>query len=361
MGKNIVVFSDGTGQKGGEGVSTNVYQLFTFVEDRTPRQIAFYDPGLGTDWKKITGNAFGLGFSRNLKQCYQFIFDNFESGDQIYLFGFSRGAATVRSLASFINRFGILPKSRPDLIKEAYRLYKNRATNHGEMKIEAFREKHNSMKSKIAFLGVWDTVAALGFPHKGPDVLLDRLFKHDFHNFDLSENVEFARQALAIDDERKTFHPILWSKINNDTQKRIKQVWFAGVHTDIGGGYPEQGLSDISLNWMIDEATEKGLIIYNKSDKYAKFIGEKTDNSNDMMHDEQTGWLGKIYRRARREWKQNGVKREEKPLIHESVLSRTKNQHNKDTPPYTPWIIEGLSENKYETEKWNISKPISEI
>ena len=272
MGKNIVVFSDGTGQKGGEGVSTNVYQLFTFVEDRTPRQIAFYDPGLGTDWKKITGNAFGLGFSRNLKQCYQFIFDNFESGDQIYLFGFSRGAATVRSLASFINRFGILPKSRPDLIKEAYRLYKNRATNHGEMKIEAFREKHNSMKSKIAFLGVWDTVAALGFPHKGPDVLLDRLFKHDFHNFDLSENVEFARQALAIDDERKTFHPILWSKINNDTQKRIKQVWFAGVHTDIGGGYPEQGLSDISLNWMIYEATEKGLIIYNKSDKYATSI-----------------------------------------------------------------------------------------
>ena len=94
------------------------------LEDRTDRQIVFYDEGLGTDWRKVTGNAFGVGFSKNLLQCYQFIFDNYNAGDRIYLFGFSRGAATVRSLTSFIHYFGILPKSRPELIEKAYRLYK---------------------------------------------------------------------------------------------------------------------------------------------------------------------------------------------------------------------------------------------
>ncbi len=119
MGKNIIIFSDGTGQKGGIRSNTNVYKLFNMVEDRTDRQIVCYDPGLGTDWKKVTGSLFGRGFSKNLLDCYRFIFEQFEASDRIFLFGFSRGAATVRSLSAFIHLFGILPRSRPDLIQQA--------------------------------------------------------------------------------------------------------------------------------------------------------------------------------------------------------------------------------------------------
>ena len=111
MPKNIVIFSDGTGQKGGSEKNTNVYKLFNMIEDRTNKQIAFYDPGVGTDWRLVTGNISGRGITDNIKQCYEFLFDNFKAGDQLYLFGFSRGAATVRSLSSFIHMFGILPFS----------------------------------------------------------------------------------------------------------------------------------------------------------------------------------------------------------------------------------------------------------
>ncbi len=122
--KNIIVLSDGTGQEGGVGSNTNVYKLFNMIEDRTNKQIAYYDPGIGTDWRKVTGSIVGRGFSENILDCYRFIFDNFEAQDKIFLFGFSRGAATVRSLSAFIHLFGVLPKSRPDLIKQAFRIYK---------------------------------------------------------------------------------------------------------------------------------------------------------------------------------------------------------------------------------------------
>src|ERR1043165_8315910 len=97
MGKNIVIFSDGTGQKGGVDANTNVYKIFNMIEDRTSRQIAYYDPGLGTDMEGLAGMIGGKGFSKNILDCYKFIFENFQADDKIYLFGFSQGAATVRS------------------------------------------------------------------------------------------------------------------------------------------------------------------------------------------------------------------------------------------------------------------------
>ena len=120
MPKNIIVFSDGTGQEGGTDHNTNVYKTFNLILDRSPDQISFYDKGLGTGLKKVSGNVFGRGFSKNVRQCYEFIFENYQHGDQIFLFGFSRGAATVRSLTGFIHMFGILPRSRAKLIDEAW-------------------------------------------------------------------------------------------------------------------------------------------------------------------------------------------------------------------------------------------------
>ncbi len=164
MSKNIVVFSDGTAKEGGQGPNTNVYKLFNMIEDRTLDQIAFYDRGLGTGLRKFTGSAFGVGISQNIRECYEFIFENYQSRDQIYLFGFSRGAFTVRSLSGFLQLFGILPKSRRELIKTAYDIYKIKDERTRKTKTEDFLSKHHTMRCEIRFLGVWDTVGALGLP-----------------------------------------------------------------------------------------------------------------------------------------------------------------------------------------------------
>jgi uncharacterized protein (DUF2235 family) len=351
MSKNIVVFSDGTGQKGGVGSNTNVYKLFNMVEDRTERQIAFYDPGLGTDWRKISGLIAGRGFSKNILDCYRFIFENFEAEDKVFLFGFSRGAATVRSLSGFIHLFGILPKSRPDLIPQAFKIYHIKDQKLREQKASAFVEKHHTMWCKINFLGVWDTVAALGLPVVWLSYLIDKFFPHRFHSFDLSESVEYARQALSIDEERKSFLPVLWNTIENGSDKRMKQVWFAGVHTDVGGGYQEEDLSNITLQWMIKEATEKNLLIYQKASAYLKIAVSKPD-VNGFMHNEQKKLPGKWMAKQKRSWNKDT---HGEPCIHESVFERTKNSDNSDSPKYSPWIFDCINSEHPNIEPWKES------
>lgn len=347
MGKNIVVFSDGTGQKGGVNNNTNIYKLFNMIEDRTNRQIVYYDPGLGTGMEGIAGLIGGRGFSRNMLDCYRFIFENFQADDSIYLFGFSRGAATVRSLSGFIHLFGILPTSRADIIEEAFDIYKIHNKEKREKKANEFINKHHTMWCKIKFLGVFDTVAALGLPNKWLSTILDKVFPHKFHSFELSDSVEYARHALSIDDERKTFHPTLWNRLKeNQPEGRLKQVWFCGVHTDIGGGYKEEELSNISLRWMINEATAKGLIIYEISPAFQGFL-KAEKNIDGTMHNEQLAFIGKLYRREKRKWVEeiHGTL-----FIHESVLKRKKNQSNTNAPLYSPWILK--HENKeIETDK----------
>lgn len=332
MPKNIVVFSDGTGQEGGKGANTNIYKLFNIIEDRTQQQISFYDAGLGTGWRKISGNVSGAGISKNIIECYTFIFENFEAGDQIYLFGFSRGAATVRSLSSFIHYFGIIPKSRPELIKQAYKIYEISDDNERKKKASEFVARHHTMWTRIRFLGCYDTVAALGLPIKPLSVLINKIpgMQHKFHNFRLNESVENAYQALAIDDERETFHPVLWDADTLDYQT-IKQVWFCGMHTDVGGGYDEQDLSDVSFVWMKNMAVNHGLRIYPKNTLAVN------GNVNGYMHNSRgEGWT-KLYRKKQRSW---DTLRPDKPVVHESVLQRINNTENKAEPAYKPWILE---------------------
>ncbi len=331
MPKNIVIFSDGTGQEGGIGHNTNVYKLFNMIEDRTDRQISFYDRGLGTGSRGLIGKATGLGISKNIQECYEFIFSHYNAGDQIYLFGFSRGATTVRSLSSFIHLFGILPKSRPELIKRAYRIYKIHNDTKRTSRAADFVGRHHTMWSRIKFLGVWDTVDALGIPIKTLDLLVDKIpwFRHRYQNLRLSESVEHARQALAIDDERLTFHPKLWDRQIKDYQS-VKQVWFCGMHTDVGGGYKEQELSDIALDWMISEATQFGLRIYSNHKVQLK------PEPDGFMHDSRGTWLTRLYRRRIRSW---NADLRGKPAVHESVLKRTLSKRNDTTSPYKPWVL----------------------
>jgi len=342
MPKNIIVFADGTGKEGGEKPPTNIYKLFNMILDRSPEQIAFYDRGLGTGWRKLTGNVAGAGISRNIRECYRFIFDNYMSGDQIYLFGFSRGATTVRSLASFIHLFGILPKSRSELIGKAYGIYKVKNAEDRKRQADEFVAKHHTMWTKIKFLGGWDTVAALGIPLKPIDVIVDKvpLFRHHYHDLRLPKSVENAYHALAIDDERLSFHPTLWDSQIAEYQS-MKQVWFCGMHTDVGGGYEEQELSDIPLQWMVDNATAHGLKLY--PDHEVRIHGDP----DGTMHDSRGGTFSRHYRQAVRSWNPNT---HGKPTVHESVLERTLNPHNGKNPPYKPWILDGSLD--YDVEPW---------
>jgi uncharacterized protein (DUF2235 family) len=340
MSKNIVIFCDGTAQEGGNERDTNIHKMYKMVENRTPRQVAFYSPGLGTNWQKVTGTVGGMGISKKIQECYQFISDHFESGDQIFLVGFSRGAATVRSLSSFIHHFGILPKDRPDLIPRAYRIYKISDEDKRERESKAFVQRYPTMWTRIKFLGCYDTVAALGLPFESASVALDGLpgFRHQFHNFKLSESVEHAYHALAIDDERQTFHPVLWDEEVKDYQT-VRQVWFSGMHSDVGGGYKEHQLSDIPLVWMTSNAVKHGLWIY--PNRQVQF----EQDENGFMNDSRGRGVRKLYRRSIRTWDST---RRDKPIVHASVLQRAKNRNNQDNPPYQPWILEF----DYEEEAW---------
>ncbi|MGE0763746.1 MAG: DUF2235 domain-containing protein [Bdellovibrionales bacterium] len=334
MAKNIVIFSDGTGQKGGLGANTNIYKIFNVIEDRSKQQISFYDPGIGNEKWRIVAKGTGLGITQNIKDCYNFIFENYESGDKIFLFGFSRGAATVRSLTGMLHLFGVLPKSRRDLVDQAYEIYKTKNYDKRRKLAKDFIDRHHTMWAKVEFLGVFDTVAALGLLSKAYNKLLNLLpwFKNDYHDFSLSESVVHGRQALAIDEERLAFRPVLWDPAIKVGQS-VKQVWFLGVHTDVGGGYGQQGLSDISLKWMLDEAVAKGLKIYQKSQL------RLAPNADEYMNEEKFIFFKWPYRTQARAWPAaHGL-----PLVHKSVLQRRCGRHN-DMAAYKPWILNG----KYE-------------
>ncbi len=337
MSKNIIVFSDGTGQIGGEGASTNIYKLFNVIEDRTSQQISFYHPGIGSVNRSLIALGSGLGFSKNVLECYNFIFENYQAGDKIFLFGFSRGAATVRSLSGFIHLFGMLPNSRKDLISQAYKIYKTSNIQHRREKAKAFIGKHHTMWTKIEFLGVFDTVAALGLGAKFINRVLDWTdrFKADYHDFSLSESVVHGRHALSIDEERTAFTPVLW-----ETQilpgQTLKQVWFPGVHTDIGGGYEESGLADCAYKWMLTEAKEKGLRIYDESRV------RLSPDPNGYMHREKYIFWKLPYFRKPRSWPYGAS---DKITIHRAALSRTHGQFNEPVA-YEPWV----ASYPYETE-----------
>ena len=348
MGKNIVILSDGTGQEGGkvEGRSSNVYRLFNMLEDRTDEQIVFYDPGLGTGLRKVTGNVGGMGISHNIKEAYAFLVEHFQAGDRIYLIGFSRGAATMRSLSSLIHHFGILPRSRPELIDQAYKIYKSRSKEPLKERAGAFVARHHTMWTRIRFIGCYDTVAALGLPWARASAVLDRFspFRHRFHDLRLSESVENAAQALAIDDERKTFHPVLWDPECLDDQS-VHQVWFTGMHTDVGGGYSEHGLSDISLTWLMEQAVMSGIRIYPKHEV------EITQDATDEMHDSRGKGMKKLFRRDPRSW---DAGRSDTPIVHRSVEVRidagSSLPHNDE---YQPWIVDI----EHSTEPWSQATP----
>ncbi len=270
--KNIVLCSDGTGNRGGKGNETNVWRIYNAVDIRctNPEQVAYYDDGVGTqDFKylKALSGATGLGFSRNVRQMYKFLIHAYdpEKNNQIYLFGFSRGAFTVRAFAAFALSCGLMDPADYDTdaeldrkIKELVRDYHRWWRKNSKLPKDGKTEFATSIKTtplaEVEFIGVWDTVSAVGVPFEfGFARLIRWLFMFYFSSRNLSKKVNGARQALALDDERKSFHPIVWDETGENTSSkegeaadderielwspRIKQVWFAGMHSNVGGGF----------------------------------------------------------------------------------------------------------------------------
>jgi uncharacterized protein (DUF2235 family) len=221
-------------------------------------QLVYYDQGVGTGnlADRIGGGAFGDGLQANINDAYRFLVANYEPGDSIFIFGFSRGAYTARSIAGMIRRCGILRRDAVRQYPEARALYRSGilATDAAAVK---FREANAiETETPIQCVGVWDTVGALGVPLGVFEALNEK--KYQFLDTSLSHVVKFAFHALAVDEHRKPFLPTLWATEPAPGQT-LRQVWFAGAHSDIGGGYPEQGLSDLALDWMMDSAKTAGL------------------------------------------------------------------------------------------------------
>ena len=268
MSKRIIICSDGTWNspdQTDEGVvsPTNVSKLALAVAPEAAdgrRQLLYYDPGVGTHWyDRFRGGFSGWGISRNILEGYRFLMEHYEDGDEIFLFGFSRGAYTVRSLAGLLRNSGLLHTRNRDMLKHAYRLYRRRDKESHPRAIESelFRRTY-SREVRIHCIGVWDTVGALGIPSANFD-FLNKLLNVEFHDVDLSSRIDNAFQALAIDERRRAFEPSIWRKQDGVCCQRLEQVWFSGVHSNIGGGYRDTGLSDIALGWMMDRAAECGL------------------------------------------------------------------------------------------------------
>ncbi|HEX6266363.1 MAG TPA: DUF2235 domain-containing protein [Burkholderiales bacterium] len=274
--KRLVLCCDGTWNRAdqehdGAPCPTNVVKLAYRVAKRDPAgtpQIIFYEQGVGTGnaLDRFSGGAFGDGLEDNILDVYRFLVGNYEPGDEIFLFGFSRGAFTARSIVGMVRKCGILACKHARHYREALGLYRN-GDRPADPEPVRFRTRccaYGDQSIQVRFMGVWDTVGALGIPVRGLRALKK---KYEFHDTELSGMVDEACHALAIDEHRAPFAPALWEDKVKEGQK-VEQVWFCGAHSDVGGGYErsrdgngrlEAQLADISLDWMLGKAQGAGL------------------------------------------------------------------------------------------------------
>ncbi|MGE3644615.1 MAG: DUF2235 domain-containing protein [Beijerinckiaceae bacterium] len=341
MTKRIIVLSDGTGNAAANLWRTNVWRTFDALDLTGSEQVAAYDDGVGTSSFKpmaILGGAFGWGLKRNVLNLYKFLCRNYsadgeEGPDRIFGFGFSRGAFTIRVLSGLVLHQGLLDNRLTDadlnrLAKCAYRAYRAeryksyfgierpfRALRDCILHIvdrvrgrKSYDRNLNVQVEEIRFLGLWDTVAAYGLPIEEMTRGVSKwLWPLELPDRTLSERVSRACHALALDEERTTFSPILWNESKDDQDKskksentkdeRISQVWFAGVHSNVGGGYPDDRLAYISYHWILQEAKACGLVLKKPPDAEPDAIlrARSGADKDGRLYDPRKG-LGGYYR-----------------------------------------------------------------
>lgn len=241
---------------------TNVYRFSRSLADTAAgcRQRFLYDPGVGTSrLDRFRGGVFGYGLSENLMQGYEWLAKRHAEGDSISVLGFSRGAYTARSLVGMISKCGLLDVYTPRLLETAEKLYRDHSCRRDDARCKQFRERF-SKEVRIHFLGVWDTVGALGVP--GTVLSERKLF--GWHDARLSPIVDRAYQALALDEHRAAYDAVLWTSADGHPQhpqQQVEQRWFCGAHANVGGGYGDDPLAELPLRWMQERALEAGLAL----------------------------------------------------------------------------------------------------
>jgi uncharacterized protein (DUF2235 family) len=280
--KRLIICCDGTWQRLYGGSLTNVALTARAVAPRDGEgrpQIVYYSAGVGVSLDRLSlwQGMTGADLDENLLDAYLFLNLNYEPGDQIYLFGFSRGAYTVRTLAGMLRKCGILRRAHIDKARAALELYRHRDVSADSPEAEKFRSAHAiawprltapfsapPIDLRIRFLGVWDTVGALGIPRVLP-ISIGLNQRYQFHDTALSRSVQFARHAMAIDERRAAFAPTGWSNVEAfnapGAPPRVMQAWFPGDHGGVGGGASSRGLSNCALMWMLEGAEQAGLCI----------------------------------------------------------------------------------------------------
>ncbi len=330
--KRLVVSCDGTwNDRHRSEFPTNSARILDALlpaDSNGIEQRSHYIRGIGTDnWLEwLPGGAFGWGIDEDILDGYSFISQNYEPGDQIYLFGFSRGAYTVRSLAGLIYCSGLLnPSKLEPLKKEAYQLYRSKAIKPSHPTAVAFRQA-NGDRVPITLLGCWDTVGSLGIPDVVSWLPINTWVnrKYRFHDEELSSIIQTACHAVAIDERRRALDITPMMKTDNPAGQNqvVKQVWFPGVHGSVGGGKViNRGLSDAALLWMMAEANQFGLVF----DPSLIKDGVKPDHTSKF--DDEVGIL-KVSGLIDRDIKEHKGRFED---LHESTKNRWR-----DVPTYRP-------------------------
>ena len=340
MSKNIVLLSDGTGNSSSKLFKTNVWRMFQTLDlSNATRQIAYYDNGVGTSSFKLfaaLGGIFGFGLKRNVIDIYSFCCRNYVAGDRIFGFGFSRGAFTMRVVAGLIAREGLVPYTGDEAAlaryaADAYRDYRRRFNITGGLVTPLRNLRDLCIKvsrwvcriplsvtrqdvPKIHFLGLWDTVDAYGGPIEEIISAIDYWYwPLSMPDRFMNSKIHRACHALALEDERDAFKPVIWDEryvrstfdnmlydmnqgwqpdVTEDSRGRLKpidnrrlsQVWFVGVHSDVGGGYPQDGLAYYTLDWMFDRAEPYGLLYNPVQLQLMRSIADRFDKLNDSRH-----------------------------------------------------------------------------
>jgi uncharacterized protein (DUF2235 family) len=357
--RKYVLFADGTGNAFTKQES-NIWRLYEALDRTKPDQVAYYIKGVGTaGWAPLAAldGATGIGVPSNVRKLYRFLCWNWEPGDEIYVFGFSRGSFTARTLVGMISSQGLMPARIDDIsvshsemernTMAAWRAYRKATVGwrtlptvwlarfirdvllylwHGMFDLyhwirpdSAYHSLGKAMgarrNAEIDFLGLFDTVEAFGVPIEEIRTAIDwAIWPISFRNGRLSSNVKRACHALALDDERVAFHPLRFEHKLDDP--RITEVWFTGVHSDVGGGYPDGTLSFVPLVWMASHVEgrlrfQPGQIDHFKS--YQSAIGP--------MHDSRSG-AAVIYRYGPRPIGESNEKDGGPPIVHLAVVER---------------------------------------
>jgi uncharacterized protein (DUF2235 family) len=315
-GKNIILCLDGTGNEYGKNI-TNVVETY-ILSQKTDNQIVYYDPGIGTGgylYDENTGKlraaydkATGTGVHKNVEQAYLYLMEKYRAGDRVYIFGFSRGAFSARSLAGMLYKIGLLPNEHDNQLEYASKYYMDKKYHN----IIADYRENFCRPCPVHFVGVWDTVDS---------TILTEGAK--FSDAKLNPEVKYAYHAISIDERRKDFPIKLWDEKNLSPGQTMEQVWFAGVHSNVGGWYENRDLSSIALVWMIEKAKAAGLKI--DANKFAKIKAQQNP-------------VGKIHESYEKFWKFRGDRPRKIPIkahVHQSVSTRKNSvaAYNPKIPP----------------------------